>query len=728
MESIVGELLRVAYYQGDQWRTRLVVAAVDGRKLVVEGETPIRPVPGMLVRAQGVVGSEGSLQRLKADELLLEPPPGGYQRVRYLKNLLRFLPKSSAERIATYAGDLGTTLVPGVPYQTALRVQQVWRDAMVPVHWSDRLAAGGISRSRSPQIARGALESGEDPLELLERRPHRLYFLGATWKEVEGIGHKRGVPEDDPDRLRAAITNVFDQAANLGSTALTRAEFDAGLQRLIGWSDPTREIDRLYRDGTLREVGPNLVQLGRYYDAERTIAAGVTRLMRTPQMQRPVDLDVSDLNGLQSSAVLRVFDVRVSIITGGPGTGKTRSVKRIINAWDGDVLLMGPTGTSALHAAESAGIPAVTVHSALRGRRDAYGRWSFGHNASNPLPGKRLLVVADESSMVDAEMAAAFFSAIPHDGTVVLLGDVDQLPSVGPGAVLHDLITQGVPTTRFTATYRFGNEIAAFADAVKRSESHALEAYEYAEHGRIRFVPQAAAAATVNEVGRLLNAGARLEDIAVLAPIYRGSNGVHELNAAVKRLVNPFACQPQENGALPGIPIVRHWEKAKNSSQARKEPTIPAEARFIAPGDRVITREPDDPKAIINGHAGTVLSCGYSSERVPFVEVLGDDGRLSMFHGVEADKLDLCYAMTIHRMQGKQRKHIVLAASGREGLVFSHEAFLTGITRPEETLTIVGPKDRLQAVISREHQEPRVTALQLHLRNSLTLSPRGIAL
>lgn len=715
-ESIAGELLRVAFYKPKTWETRLVVS-VNGERIVVDGEAPVKPVDGMAVRATGAFLNDGhAVRRFKADEVNLEPPLGGFQRVRYLKRVLSFLPRSQCDRIAAYTGDLSETLVPGLSHQTALRVQQAWRSAATPNAWPRALREAGISKLEAPNIARAALDAGEDPVKLLERHPYRLERFGAAWRDVERIGQSRGVAEDDPERARAAVRHVLLEAAERGHTGLTHGETIRRTERLLG-SGAERVVDRALNAGELSDLNGKLVQLPEIYEAERAIALGLNRLLRTPVPPSDLPLHIDGLSYEQASHVRSMRIKRFSMLTGGPGTGKTMALDSTLRSHDGDSTVMAPTGTAAYRASIAIGREAFTAHSALRGWVDARNRWRFIHNASNPLKGNRLLVALDEGTMLDVFTMAALFEALPADAFLEIQGDENQLPSVGPGAVLRDLLRAGLPQTRLTKSWRFGKEIGDFANEILQGNADVLDGLT----GNIQYRNSGSPNAVIETVERLFADGARIEDIMVMSPMYKGANGIDVLNARMKRLLNPRACVEQ-SGRLPGIPIVRHHGTGRFTRDERP----PEEAAWIAPGDRVITREPEYLQAVRNGEAGIVLTSGVSRDRVPYVEVLSDDGELRVFEGPDTTKLDLAWVNSIHRMQGHGKRHAIVASSEGDGSVLSIEALYTGLTRAEQTLSIVGPKAHLADVITRKRHEPRMTGLLEHVR-ALNLERVGVA-
>lgn len=713
---VTGEVLRVAYHDSRSWQARLVVAMDDDNPVVVDGRVPIRPYPGMIAVAAGEGALDQGYRRIKAADVDLRPPDGGRARLRYVRALMRGMPDELVNKIANYPGDPAMGLVPDIPFRIAVSFREKWRDALVPLAWPRTLVNASIGRDRASRIARLAYDEGEDPIEMIGQEPYRLYALGASWSEAERLSERAGIFPSDMRRVRAGISQVLRMAESKGSTGVPHPILVSEATRLLGidHDDVERMIQReiAFEEVVIGRTG--LVQRPQVAAHEETVARNVARLLalrsrafREPQSWGP-------LNDLQQAAVRNAFEQRVSILTGGPGCGKTLTPRSVIELWDGDILVTGPTGTAAFRAEKSLERRASTMHSALRAMRTA-GGWRFEHGEGRPFRGRNLLVIGDEYTMADAELSAAFFGAIPPDGHAMLIGDVDQLPSVGAGAVLRDLIAAGVPTVELKQGYRMGGVIAKFAHAVKERSASALR--DYVDGETLRHIEIGHAAATVGEVQRLLHEGANLADIVALSPVYGGPNGVHQLNASLKRLLNPQACE-ESNGRLPGVPIVRHWEKPSGSTE---EEGVPLEAQFMAPGDRVITREPDLYSR--NGEAGVVVACGLARDREPWMEVLSDDGIFRRYEGTEVQRLDLAYARTMHRAQGDQFPHVVVALSGHEGHLLDHSVMYTGWTRAQQTLTTVGPSEIIERVIGGEFDSlrRRETTLTYRMRDALRL-------
>lgn len=716
-----GEVLRVAYHDPRSWQARLVVAMDDGVTVVVDGRVPLRPYPGMMAEVSGDGALEQGFRRVKGAEIDLRAPAGGRARARYIAALMRGMPDDLVKRAAEYPGDLGGALVPTLPFRTAVALRERWRDALVPLRWSRSLVEHGVARDRAARVARRALDEELDPVALAVEDPYQIFALGASWTEAERLASVALIPQSDFRRVSAGVARVLQQAESRGATGIDRGALLADAEKLLGVEGHLIE-GAVRRGVALEELEERngFIQRAEIAKHEREIAQQAARLLALPAKPFEEPANWGMLNRDQQQAVRHAYRYRIVIVTGDPGCGKTTTLKQLLERWDGDTLQCAPTGTAAFRMEQATGARSSTMHSALKAMRTAAG-WRFQHGANSPFGGRDLLVAADELSMVDVETAASFLGGIPPDGHVFMLGDIGQIPSVGPGAVMRDLMAAGVPTVTLTQGYRMNAPIARFATHVKhRRLEGALEAID---GDTVRHLPVGHAATTAQEVVRLLNAGAKLRDIAVLSPAYAGANGVHALNAALKRRLNPAACE-EEGGRLPGVPIVRHWERPANSSE---EISVPIEAQFMAPGDRVITREPDLYSR--NGEAGVVMACGLARDREPWMEVLSDDGVLRKYEGTEVQRLDLAYARTVHRSQGDQYKHVFLALSGTEGHLLDAAVLYTGFTRAQETLAMVAPPVALHDVISGrfDHLRVRETTLVGRLREALRLRAPQLA-
>jgi exodeoxyribonuclease V alpha subunit len=403
--------------------------------------------------------------------------------------------------------------------------------------------------------------------------------------------------------------------------------------------------------------------------------------------ERAVKNVVKELDTVQAGAVTHAATHGVSILTGGPGTGKSRTIAAVValcHRVSVDIALAAPTGRAAKRLEELAGSPASTIHRLLGARR-ANGAVAagFDHDESNPIEAQ--LVVVDEASMLDVELAAALLSALKDKTHLVIVGDPAQLPSIGPGRVLGDLIDSGViPVTELKTLYRQteGGAIARLATAVREGE---LVPVSDPDH-EVVIVPARGSEDGARRVVQLVTDsiprvfGTTPDQLQVVTPVHKGPAGTQALNKALKAVLNPG------RGAVRGFDT----------------------------GDRVVATANHldaEPTGYANGEVGTVVSTGDNSIRVAFTTGESDISGKSLgdlLHG---------WAITVHRAQGSEWEAVVAVMPPEAGSMLSRPLIYTALTRARRHLSIIhaaGPM--LARAVRSIGAEPRRTRLESLLR------------
>ena len=562
----------------------------------------------------------------------------------------------------------------------------------IPARWATRLAEalGGDA----PAVLR------EDPWRLLSVLPD------ATVAQADRLARELhpGVHRDDPRRGRALVQWTLARHARDGHTTSPVALVAQGI-RPFG-VDPDPAIGAaLLSDDVLSVPAPDgstqerWLARKQFADAETTIAEGIARLVRTATTlagERAVKRAVIDLDEVQAGAVALAAKHGVSLLTGGPGTGKSRTVEAVVKLFSevgASIALAAPTGRAAKRLEELAGSAASTVHRLLEARPPEQGstRYLFDRDADNPIDAK--VIVVDETSMLDVELGAALVAAIADGVHLVIVGDPAQLPSIGAGRVLGDLIDSGViPVTELTQLYRQdeGGTIARLATAVRAGDLPAVadpthevvvvgaRGSEEAAHRVVQVV--------ADSIPRVFACEA--DQIQVVTPVHRGPAGTQALNRALKAKLNP------------GSGTVRGFDA----------------------GDRVVATANHldaEPTGYANGEVGTVLTCGDSSLRVAFT---GGEAEIS---GKALNDLLHGWAITVHRAQGSEWDAVVAVLPPEAGTMLSRPLVYTALTRARRHLSIVHAAG---AAVARGVREvgsiPRRTRLAGLLRDELTPVPQ----
>jgi exodeoxyribonuclease V alpha subunit len=476
-----------------------------------------------------------------------------------------------------------------------------------------------------------------------------------------------GVQRDDPRRARALVAHVLARDSRDGHT-VTPADAVMDALGQFGAGDPGAAVEAALEAATVirfdDEGEQPLLGLARYAEAEDAIAQSVARLVATSE---PIKADLrpkaTDLDDVQRSAVEHAMRSGVSVLTGGPGTGKSHTVATIVSLAEKagrNVALAAPTGRAAKRLEELTGSPASTIHRLLGAQARQRGAdldftGGFAHNAEAPLDED--LVVVDETSMLDVELADALLEACADGTHLVFVGDAAQLPSIGPGRVLGELIDAGVvPVTELTTLYRQeeGGAIARLATSVRQGELPVVDD----PTREVVIVPARGSTEAAHRVVQLVTdsipraLGIAAEQIQVVTPVHRGGAGTQALNAVLKAKLNP--------------------------GQGR--------GRFD-PGDRVVATANHmeaEPFGYANGEVGVVVDI----ERDGTVTVEFASGPAEVKGKALADLLH-GWAITVHRAQGSEFPAVVVALPPEAAGMLSRPLVYTAMTRAQRHLSVV---------------------------------------
>ncbi len=565
--------------------------------------------------------------------------------------------------------------VSGVSAALAARIHGAWQSAgMLPL-LVQRLAAVDLG----PPVARAAVKRfGEDALDQLDADPYAYRRLpGVRWKHVDALGRLAGIPDDDPRRLEAGVAGLVEALCwQGGHTWLPTEEVLSRLQPVLG-GGPARAEAALAAASTASEVVVEMTPIGDLeggrvaprllHEAEQTFAEHVADLVGGhPGRPNPMTVDGTvpegageELTAQQADAVAKAMTHAVSVLTGGPGTGKTHTVTELIrraSAAGAEIALCAPTGRAAKRLEEVTGHAATTVHRLLEARPDPGSGFVFTRDVDNPLP--QDLIVADEWSMADAHLAAALIQALEPPTHLVLVGDPDQLPPVGPGASLRDLMASGVvPVTRLTEIHRQAAEsrIVTLAHELNQGASPTVVGRD----GDVFAVPERTPAIAARVASIVAERapdyfGCTPADVQVLAAMYRGPAGVDAINAALKERLNPAR----------GRTAVAGWHE----------------------GDRVVATRNDPESDIANGDIGEVATTDRAAGSIT---VAFPQGEVELA-GERLFQLAPAWCLTVHKSQGGEWPVVVLVLDRGQRSMQTRELVYTAVTRARQGLLLVG--------------------------------------
>jgi len=592
--------------------------------------------------------------------------------------------------------------IPGIGEVRARKITSGWADQKVIRSIMVFLHAHGVSTSRAVRIFK---TYGPDAIEVVQENPYRLAqdIRGIGFLSADTIAQKIGIAKDSPLRAQAGISYALTEASGQGHCGLPYAELVPLAVKLLDIAESIIETaiaqevaDEVLLPDTVD--GQACVFLAPLYYAEQSIAAQIQRLdaggttlpafeadKAIPWVEQKLSIQLA---GSQKEAIRLALSSKLLVITGGPGVGKTTLVKSILTIMTVKgvkPLLCAPTGRAAKRLSESTGLEAKTIHRLLE-INPINGQ--FKRNADNPLECD--LLVADECSMIDVPLANQLLKAVATRTAVILVGDVDQLPSVGPGQFLTDLIDSGVvPVIRLTEVFRQAatSRIVRSAHQINRGVFPSLP--EKGEASDFYLVaaeePDVIAQTVVDLVQTRLPRKFKVDpirDIQVLCPMNRGITGARGINQALQAVLNP----PGEHSV----------DKFGN--------------RFSV-GDKVMQIENNYDRDVFNGDIGFVTGVDQDEEEL----AVAFDGRVVSYPFGELDELVLCYATTIHKSQGSEYPVVVIPISTQHYMMLKRNLIYTGITRGKRLVVLVGQKRALAMAVKGKQVERRWSKLKERL-------------
>lgn len=595
--------------------------------------------------------------------------------------------------------------IPGIGVTRAKMIGESWAAQRSTRELMLFLVDSGIGVARAGRIQK---QLGADAVRLIRENPYRLVreIRGIGFGTADALALKLGLARDSMDRIRAGLSHALFEASTQGHCGLPAAELIESCAKLlaIGTDRISEAIDlevgakRLRRD-TL--AGADGIFLPWLHKAETVIAEGLRKLAEGRPSWPEIDVRkalawVERKTGVrlapsQRAAIELMLHSKVCVITGGPGVGKTTIVNAIVQiaeAKDAEILLAAPTGRAARRLSGSTGCEAKTIHRLLVVNA-ATGE--FARDASNPLECDLLIV--DEASMIDVMLMQALVRALPPHAALLLVGDVDQLPAVGPGQVLADVIRSGViPVVRLTEIFRQEAESRIVVSAHEINEGRMPDLSR--RDGDFFFVNAADSAEAAERIVEFVAERIpkkfeldALREIQVLCPMRRGAAGVEGLNVALQRRLNPRASRPDQ-------------------------PRIERMGTAFHAGDKVMQTVNNYPKDVFNGDSGVIVDLDAET----MTAVVDVDGRRVEYVDDELDDLVLAYATTIHKSQGSEYPAVVIALTMQHAIMLQRNLVYTAVTRGKRLVVIVGQEAALSQAVRTASTRRRWTRLEAELR------------
>ncbi|WP_406462472.1 ATP-dependent RecD-like DNA helicase [Streptomyces sp. NBC_00111] len=725
-----GVLERITYANEENGYT---VARVDtgrgaGDLLTVVGSL-LGAQPGESLRMEGRWGSHPQFGRQFTVENYTTILPATIQGIRrYLgSGLIKGIGPVMADRITTHFGVDTLDIieqhpkrlveVPGLGPKRTKMIAAAWEEQKAIKEVMVFLQTVGVSTSIAVRIYKKYEDAS---ISVVKNQPYRLAadVWGIGFLTADRIAQAVGIPHDSPERVKAGLQYALSQSTDQGHCFLPEERLIADGVKLLQ-VDTGLVIDCLAElaedpEGVVREKVPGpedgqpvtAVYLVPFHRAEISLASQVQRLLRTPEDRMPAFQDVdwdkalawlarrtgATLAPEQEAAVRLALSRKVAVLTGGPGCGKSftvRSVIELARARNAKVVLAAPTGRAAKRLSELTGAEASTVHRLLElkpGGDAAYDR-------DRPLDAD--LVVVDEASMLDLLLANKLIKAVAPGAHLLLVGDVDQLPSVGAGEVLRDLLAEGgpVPAVRLTTVFRQAQKSGVVTNAHRINSG--VPPLTQGLDDFFLFVEdetEDAGVLAVDVAARRIPAKFGLNprrDVQVLAPMHRGPAGAGHLNGLLQQAITP---------GRPGLPEKRFG------------------GRVFRVGDKVTQIRNNYDKGengVFNGTVGVVTALDPDEQKLT---VLTDEDEEIVYDFDELDELAHAYAMTIHRSQGSEYPAVVIPVTTSAWMMLQRNLLYTAVTRAKKLVVLVGSRKAIGQAVRTVSAGRRCTGLDFRLR------------
>lgn len=594
--------------------------------------------------------------------------------------------------------------------RTAWEEQKEIREVMI------FLQGHGVSSAYAAKIFK---TYGKSSIAIVQENPYRLArdIYGIGFKTADRIAQAIGIEKHSPLRVEAGVIHALNELAEEGHVYYPLGDLSRASAGILEVDENlvTQAVERLrHEERVICEPGPQgvAVYLASLYAAEEGVARRLQALAEGGALPADIDIErailwVEQMNRLslaaqQQEAIRQALRQKLLVITGGPGTGKTtilRCILQILEKKHRRMLLCSPTGRAAKRMSEATGREAKTIHRLLEfSPKD--GR--FKRDQHRPLEAD--LVIVDEASMIDIVLMNSLLKAIPPAAGLILVGDVDQLPSVGPGAVLRDIIASSlVPVIRLSEIFRQAREsqIVVNAHRINRGEMPFCTDWEAQEHGDCYLLAKQEALEVQAAILELASSGLPtrhrvdpLEELQILSPMQKGPIGAMQLNQALQALLNPSG------------------------------PELLRAGRLYRRGDRVMQIRNNYEKDVYNGDIGRIVTLDLEDREI----TVRFDDRQVTYDFNELDELVLAYAVTIHKSQGSEYPVVIIPVHTAHYVMLQRNLLYTAITRGRRLVVLVGTKKAIAIAVKNQKIQLRYTGLAGRLLKECQQPPLSLAL
>ena len=733
-ESVTGYIDHVIFRNEENGYTVMILKGVDGEEeLTCVGTFPVFTMGASVELTGSYIQHPVYGKQFQVSVLTEKMPEDAMAMERYLgSGAIKGIGAALAARIVRRFGKDTLHIVEEEPERLAevkgISEKKAREIAMQVAEKADMrkammfLQKYGISLNLGARIYQ---KYGETVYSVLQENPYRLAddISGIGFKIADEIAYRIGIHTDSDYRIRSGMMYTLLQASRDGHVYLPKEELFQKSSELLG-------VDSSYMEKHLMDLsvdrklvqkekdGEILVYPTLYYYLELNTARMLKELdilyPEEPEMMNKQILQIEKetetvLDEMQKKAVTEAACHGLFILTGGPGTGKTTTINAIIRYFEGqgaEIRLAAPTGRAAKRMTEATGYEAQTIHRLLEltGMPEDNDQNAqavhFERNAENPLEAD--VIIIDEMSMVDIQLMHSLLQAVIAGTRLILVGDENQLPSVGPGNVLHDIIqSQAFPVIELTKIFRQASEsdIVVNAHKINRGEQILLNNksrdFFFLKRYDADIIIRVVIALIQEKLPRYVEA--KPFDIQVLTPMRKGLLGVERLNQILQRYLNPPDAAKKERESMHGL--LREGDKVmqiRNNYQMEWE----IRGRYGIPIEKGI--------GIFNGDTGILRTINEFAETA---EVEFEDGRWAEYSFKQLEELELAYAITIHKSQGSEYPAVVIPILSGPKMLLNRNLLYTAVTRARKCVTVVGSEETLREMIRNEKQQQRYSSL-----------------
>ena len=733
-ESVTGYIDHVIFRNEENGYTVMILKGVDGEEeLTCVGTFPVLTMGASVELTGSYIQHPVYGKQFQVSVLTEKMPEDAMAMERYLgSGAIKGIGAALAARIVRRFGKDTLHIVEEEPERLAevkgISEKKAREIAMQVAEKADMrkammfLQKYGISLNLGARIYQ---KYGETVYSVLQENPYRLAddISGIGFKIADEIAYRIGIHTDSDYRIRSGMMYTLLQASRDGHVYLPKEELFQKSSELLG-------VDSSYMEKHLMDLsvdrklvqkekdGEILVYPTLYYYLELNTARMLKELdilypeeseMMNKQILQIEKETETVLDEMQKKAVIEAACHGLFILTGGPGTGKTTTINAIIRYFEGqgaEIRLAAPTGRAAKRMTEATGYEAQTIHRLLEltGMPEDNDQNAqavhFERNAENPLEAD--VIIIDEMSMVDIQLMHSLLQAVIAGTRLILVGDENQLPSVGPGNVLHDIIqSQAFPVIELTKIFRQASEsdIVVNAHKINRGEQILLNNksrdFFFLKRYDADIIIRVVIALIQEKLPRYVEA--KPFDIQVLTPMRKGLLGVERLNQILQRYLNPPDAAKKEREGMHGL--LREGDKVmqiRNNYQMEWE----IRGRYGIPIEKGI--------GIFNGDTGILRTINEFAETA---EVEFEDGRWAEYSFKQLEELELAYAITIHKSQGSEYPAVVIPILSGPKMLLNRNLLYTAVTRARKCVTVVGSEETLREMIRNEKQQQRYSSL-----------------